>query len=670
MENSDNIFKQFQQKKQNIVELANKALSFDWITNSERNEIVERIENDVLTIGVIGQMKCGKSTFLNAFVFEDDILPAATTPMTAALSVITYGEKEEICAEFYTEDEWEEQRRQAARDVSEVTDELEKSKIQAAQQLLSASSKLNNIKQYFGQKKKDVLSNLEDYVGTDGKFVSITKSVKITIPKDYLKGVEIVDTPGINDPIASREERTREFLAKADIVLLMLYAGRPFDTIDRTLLFEDVKKCGMGKILIGINKYDIPYENGENEDEIISHVKKEIEVASSQYGDDSINNILKDIEPVLFSAEMALLSYLPSATVSKNEIYNNQWKRYDRIFETNSKDRLREKSKIGELIKLVQECIEKEKSDILITKTLNTIKAAGNKILAEQEKVIVECTNAKKILEMDDSDIENKLFDLEHMEKKISRKIEGVKLDYNEKFNSKIFDFKNKFLGDVDLKKGHMDRIVEDWKIGSGSEESIRNELNNDMIGLTRVLRKDYEETRSKLKECLKQVVGDSFEDIEQIVENKIPDFDYTEFIDYAKTKIIFEIDSNVFTDITDLFEKKNFYHNIKQGVDNWLVRGSRREEIANAINEFSKDFYNKVDVYFKPFEEERDRCIQKIEDEVIKEDIIEPLRKMLEDAKDKKGKRDKKISENEEKLKQAEERKKLVKQQLSTLFV
>ena len=450
----------------------------------------------------------------------------------------------------------------------------------------------------------------------------------------------------------------------------MLYAGRPFDTIDRTLLFEDVKKCGMGKILIGINKYDIPYENGENEDEIISHVKKEIEVASRQYGDDSINNILKDIEPVLFSAGMALLSYLPSAIVSKNEIYNNQWKRYDRIFETNSKDRLREKSKIGELIKLVQECIEKEKSDILITKTLNTIKAAGNKIVVEQEKVIVECTNAKKILEMDDSDIENKLFDLEHMEKKISRKIEGVKLDYNEKFNSKIFDFKNKFLGDVDLKKGHMDKIVEDWKIGSGSEESIRNELNNDMIGLTRVLRKDYEETRSKLKECLKQVVGDSFEDIEQIVENKIPDFDYKDFIEYAKTKIIFEIDSNVFTDITDLFEKKNFYHNIKQGVDNWLVRGSRREEIANAINEFSKDFYNKVDVYFKPFEEERDRCIQKIEDEVIKEDIIEPLRKMLEDAKDKKGKRDKEISENEEKLKQAEERKKLVKQQFATLYV
>ena len=43
------------------------------------------------------------------------ILPAATTPMTAALSVITYGEKEHIVAEFYTADEWAEQKIQALR---------------------------------------------------------------------------------------------------------------------------------------------------------------------------------------------------------------------------------------------------------------------------------------------------------------------------------------------------------------------------------------------------------------------------------------------------------------------------------------------------------------------------------------------------------------------------
>lgn len=89
------------------MEFATKAVEFGWIPKTkalagDRNvisleEIKNKLENDVLTIGVIGQMKCGKSTFLNAFVFKDDILPAATTPMTAALSVITYGEKEAYC---------------------------------------------------------------------------------------------------------------------------------------------------------------------------------------------------------------------------------------------------------------------------------------------------------------------------------------------------------------------------------------------------------------------------------------------------------------------------------------------------------------------------------------------------------------------------------------------
>ena len=115
---SQNIFEELQGKKQKLLSLARKAADFGWIPEHKSpsanptgnkgseaisyDEIVEKLEKDTLTIGVIGQMKCGKSTFLNSFVFENDILPAATTPMTAALSVITYGEKERIVAEFYT----------------------------------------------------------------------------------------------------------------------------------------------------------------------------------------------------------------------------------------------------------------------------------------------------------------------------------------------------------------------------------------------------------------------------------------------------------------------------------------------------------------------------------------------------------------------------------------
>ena len=117
---AQNFFEELQEKKQNLKVLATKAKEYGWIDADREQEIIEKLNNDVLTIGVIGQMKCGKSTFLNSFVFEDDVLPAATTPMTAALSVITYGEEKKIVAEFYTKDEWEEQKVQAMRSLDDV----------------------------------------------------------------------------------------------------------------------------------------------------------------------------------------------------------------------------------------------------------------------------------------------------------------------------------------------------------------------------------------------------------------------------------------------------------------------------------------------------------------------------------------------------------------------
>ena len=274
MEN--NLFKELQQKKQQLIGMAKKAAEYGWIGSTRKDEIINKINNDVLTIGVIGQMKCGKSTFLNAFVFEDDVLPSATTPMTAALSVITYGEQKKIVAEFYTPDEWEEQKIQANRSLDEVKgNSLEESKVKAAKELVEKSVKLGgNISSYLGKTQEDTFENLIEYVGADGKYVSITKSVKIYYPKEYLKGVEVVDTPGFNDPIVSREERTKEFLNKADVVLLMLYANRAFDATDRDILFKNVRQCGVGKVIVGINKYDIPYGNGDTEDKIREYVSQ------------------------------------------------------------------------------------------------------------------------------------------------------------------------------------------------------------------------------------------------------------------------------------------------------------------------------------------------------------------------------------------------------------
>ena len=70
-----------------------------------------RANNSLLTIGIVGQMKVGKSSFLNALLFEGEaILPKAATPMTAGLTVIEKSPEEGksfLEVEYYTKNEWD-----------------------------------------------------------------------------------------------------------------------------------------------------------------------------------------------------------------------------------------------------------------------------------------------------------------------------------------------------------------------------------------------------------------------------------------------------------------------------------------------------------------------------------------------------------------------------------
>lgn len=447
-----NIFESYKRQKEELRALCQQAVDYGWVKPEFRKELEAKLEAEKLTIGVIGQMKAGKSTFLNAFVFEKDVLPAATTPMTAALSVITYGEQERVVAEFYTEDEWQEQKTTAQCNLQEMTDELQRSKVQAAQELVAKSAALGGqLPQLLGKMQEDSLSNLVEYVGADGKYVSITKSVTIYYPKEYLKGVEIVDTPGFNDPIVSREERTKEFLAKADVVLMMLYAGRPFDATDRDIIFKNVGQCGVGKLVIGINKYDIPLEQGEKEEEIRDYVSQEIKKACQASHDDSLKQLLLEATPIPISAEMALLSYLPLELIQKTERYKHAWDRHSENFELVTQAEFLKKSLFSDLTRRVQEVISKEKAEILIAKPRNAIKAAMEKAKQDLDSAILTSEDMIKNLGLPDEELQERQDDIRRARKRVEKRLRALE---NELFEDKF----------EELRKGHIqefDRAID-----------------------------------------------------------------------------------------------------------------------------------------------------------------------------------------------------------------
>lgn len=657
-----NIFEELKQKKQQLLEKAEKAKLYGWMTEQAYQDLVEKIKNDVLIIGVIGQMKCGKSTFLNAFVFEDDVLPAATTPMTAALSVITYGEQKKVVAEFYTQDEWTEQQMQAARSLDEVRgNALEESKIKAAQELVSRSVALGNrLSQLLGNTQEDSFDNLIEYVGAEGKYVSITKSVTIHYPKEYLKGVQIVDTPGFNDPIVSREERTKAFLSKADAVLLMLYAGRPFDETDRDILFKNVAQCGMGRVLIGINKYDIPYENGETEAEIKEYVIKEIQKACAEKGNDILNEIVKETPPITLSAEMALLSQLSMTKIQANDAYAHAWRRSCDIFEVSSQPAMAAKSLFSNLTEAIREVITKEKERILFAKPVNALRAAGATQQQQIEQKLLMNTELIKQLTMPDVELEERYSQLQKLERRSNKKIEGFEVDVDETFTELIrktkYDMENAVSATCDRaihvvdNKGFFRRV-----------ESVKPEINRLFDVLKRqTLARLLDDIDNKGKRKLLGCTAEFFEEMEDILGKYAPDIDEKDLLRVLKSKINLSIDSGSLFSREDVPEDFSLIDVLVFSVPvlGPLLENFFRsaEKLKETINEIARDFDPRE--FLEGIQEKKEGIVKELRASVVEEMIV-PLQEQLEDVIKNKNSR-------EQKLKEAQELEPTLKQQLS----
>ena len=61
----------------------------DKILEVRQGADLVKSENGILKIGVVGQVKAGKSSCLNSLFFDgENVLPRASTPMTAGLTVL------------------------------------------------------------------------------------------------------------------------------------------------------------------------------------------------------------------------------------------------------------------------------------------------------------------------------------------------------------------------------------------------------------------------------------------------------------------------------------------------------------------------------------------------------------------------------------------------------
>lgn len=77
----------------------------------------------------------------------------------------------------------------------------------------------------------------------------------ITAPVDWLRELNIVDTPGTNAVIQRHQEITEEFVPRSDLVLFVTSSDRPFSESERQ--FMDRIRAWGKKVVIVVNKVDL-----------------------------------------------------------------------------------------------------------------------------------------------------------------------------------------------------------------------------------------------------------------------------------------------------------------------------------------------------------------------------------------------------------------------------
>ena len=263
----------------------------------------------------LGDFSSGKSTFINNFFIGEKLLPTNTTPTTAKLTVLKYGEERLLRVHFLD----------------------------------------GRVEEY----REELAEKLRKLGAKDGEELEQVDYLELFIDSPFLKdGITIVDSPGLNDPEVERMKVTLNYLQQADGVLYLLTALQAWKRSEKEFLEERVlSKRDIDKTFFLLNFWDVVPE--EEREGLIKYVRQQMEkslkVAEAELGE-------KLTPPPL----------IPISAVTKEgfeELYRQLWdylaqQKGNRLLELKERKLEELKSKIEKLIKEQLKLLELEEQKI------------------------------------------------------------------------------------------------------------------------------------------------------------------------------------------------------------------------------------------------------------------------------------------------------------------
>lgn len=255
----------------------------DEVTSKVAERLSAQLDALEPSVTMIGQVKAGKTSLVNAMTGMPEILPADVNPWTSVvtslhLSAAGFPDATRARFRFFGEDDWQRLFNRGGR-IGELAaragaeDELEKVRAQLTEMREKSRRRLGRrfemlLNQshdygYFDRQLIERYVTLGDDFETEtdtsrnqGRFADITQSADLYIERpDLPMGLCIRDTPGVNDTFMIREQITIRAIRDSRLCVVVLSAHQALSNVDLALvrLISNVKSR---EVVIFVNRID------------------------------------------------------------------------------------------------------------------------------------------------------------------------------------------------------------------------------------------------------------------------------------------------------------------------------------------------------------------------------------------------------------------------------
>lgn len=569
------------------------------------DEQVERLKDaldkaqtpDEYKVAIVGQFKVGKSSFVNALLNVKGLASVNSNPETAAITIFHYDERAFAKVHLTDKNEWD----LIAQPFKEIPNYSDDSRYGEIFKLDKSGDLTKEHQVTLSELEGKYISSpayvqqieCEDWSASKSqtafakeikKFMSrrnpvhyLVDRLEVNVPVTLLQdGIELIDTPGLNDTDRYRVRLTEELVKDVDVILYLTESGKSYAQSDKDFIVTQLRRGKIKHLLIVVTKCDLTFE------------------ASKKDAEES------DDEPPTFQEHLA---------TEKKRIREQIKNTLNELLDENKDDEkgyffIEQLDEVG--ISFVSANWYKEENP---NNGISELREKLKEMLTQSQRI----TNAKSILERTLNDVFDKTrtniqarleitkstFDA----KRVRQQLENIKVELNDKFDS-FQDFAEKKanllaeknFSDLELTESKIENIVssaksviEDYKTGDivkhwrtrrvgrwlylyDVQEKIANKIFINVHSLLeryaqrfRVFADDLKSEMGNLQKVIAEIEQNNhLEDEEQslnLIENfdrryAVQEDDLLEFIDSQEQKISERLETFISREVEDKIEE------------------------------------------------------------------------------------------------------------------